>query len=185
MAKSKLNKTLRFLIFIIIFEIVFFSVTALVYNRKNKMPLQIYTQWDYYIACKVLQQEKEPIKIESKSYYREQMEILAGFDFYIYKESNIRERFGKDGLSLAIIRTVILDENLDGYDYCVTCLHEFLHIKEFIEDEEYLSFKTFKMLYESEEFHNIGVMYAISVFDGFYYGEYDIRAHIVNYLTNK
>ena len=114
--------------------------------------------------------------------HRSKIEQDFNFKFYFYKERNIE---GCDGLTYFTIRTIVIEKDLNEYQYCKTFAHEVLHLKLFIQQEDFICYETFKYLYESEELHNVGVWYGLQQLRGCYSGKYNISGHVVNYLTNK
>lgn len=136
---------------------------------------------DYYEAVQKLRNSCiGDYEIKTNEEYRELIEEDMGINFYIYSEKDL---VGYSGKTYPIIRLIILDSELTGYKYCETFVHEAIHLKEFIGQEDYVSFKTFQYMYENEELRNVGVWFGLSQIYGSYEGEYNVSHLIVNYLT--
>ena len=117
----------------------------------------------------------------SDSDFKKIVEDEICLKFYFYGRANLGETY--NGLTLATIRTILIDERMSGYDYCVVFAHEAIHLKHFIGNERYVAFETFKFLYESKKLHDVGCYYGIRQMHGFYTGEYDVYDLIIDYLT--
>lgn len=103
---------------------------------------------------------------------------------YIYCESRLGELY--KGITSPIFRTIIIDEELKGYDYCETFAHEAIHLKYIVDNERYVCFETFKYLYENDKLHDVGVWYGYNqITRGHTLVEYDISDLVIDYLTNK
>lgn len=103
---------------------------------------------------------------------------------HTYKEKQI-DGYGR---SIILYRKVEINTNLDIEDYVITYTHELMHIKYCTENETWVSYKTFKTLYESEnaELKYIALNYANKVLSGYWQGtEYDCGYYILKYLNNK
>lgn len=103
---------------------------------------------------------------------------------HIYKEKS----FDGYGRSIILFRKVEINTNLSIEDYIVTYTHELTHIKYCTENETWVSYKTFKTLYESgnAELRYIALNYANEVLRGEWKGTgYDCGYYILKYLTNK
>ena len=185
MRKSKLFKGLIVLILIEVLFLAYIGIIGLVIYREKDMEVGTFTYMDCYNALNILRQDINKNHCTmSKDEFREFVEDDLGVHFYIYKEREFKGKY--IGKTYHVIRTIVVDNNLEDYDYFVCLAHELMHLKTYIGQEDYICFETFKYLYESEELHDIGVWYAIKQLNGFQgSGEYDIDYHIVNYLTNK
>lgn len=74
-------------------------------------------------------------------------EVSALFDFvYVLDFKNIAPT---SGVTRPLLRYVVLDSNISGWDAIETLTHELLHIQLCVKDENYVEFMTFKVLYES------------------------------------
>ncbi len=183
MAKSKFRKILIILLALNLILISYLGIVASVFFRKKTMPLPTMTNKDYFTALNELNIEYDN-NCESMdcNYYKTIIEDDIGVKMYFYLEKEMDKHAG---LMFPTVRLIVMDNTLTGYEYCKTFAHEIMHIKHFIQQEDYICLETFKYLYESEELHNVGVWYGLRVLNGFYYGKYDITEHIVDYLTNK
>lgn len=186
---AKLSKIEKFFIGEILFCIivlVYLGVCALVFFRNKEIELALVTSNQYYLALNELQKDyNENCNILDKSKCREIVEEELNLKCYIYGETDLGDKY--NGLTFASIRTILLDDSLSREEYCIVFVHETIHLTEFIADERYVCFATFKYLYEHEceEMHNIGVVYGIQQLRGMYSGEYDIYDLIVDYLTKN
>lgn len=184
MEKGKF-KRLKIIIWLIVLVLSLVTgIRLLVFFRDIKLPILNYTQSEYLCAFDKLYKDFD-FKMPSltKQEYREQLENKLNFQNYIYFECNS----SFNGWQNVIIPTIIINENLSEYDYCRTLTHEMMHFKKFSANEKYISFETFKYLYENEceYLHNVGVLYGLNKIYGSHSGEYDVSGLIVNYLTNK
>ena len=79
---------------------------------------------------------------------------------------------------------IVVDETLKLRDYVTTLTHELIHITHYTRNERYVSFMTFKTLYESENdyFKNIALYYAWLQFEAGFPYEYDCTGYIKEYF---
>lgn len=176
-AKSLIVVTLFFVVVLII------GVIEVFVNLRNiTMPPCFYTSQEYYLTLAELKSEYEEAETtRTNKEYRSLVEQELNFKAYFYCEKDLKYH---DGLMLVAIRTMIIDESLSGYDYCLTFVHEAMHLKRFAKQENYICFETFKYLYESKdrELHNFGVKYAIEQLQGDCLPEDDCHQQIIRYL---
>lgn len=103
---------------------------------------------------------------------------------HTYKEKQI-DGYGR---SVILFRKVEINVDLDVEDYVVTYTHELTHLKYLTENETWVSYKTFKTLYESgnAELRYIALNYANNVLRGYWQGtEYDCGYYLLNYFRGK
>lgn len=101
---------------------------------------------------------------------------------HFYKEKDLNQM----GRSIILFRKVEIDKDLSVYDYTITYTHELTHIKYCTENETWVSYQTFKTLYESgnAELRYIALNYANKVLNGYWQGtEYDCGYYILKYLN--
>ena len=101
---------------------------------------------------------------------------------HTYKEKQI-DGYGR---SIILFRKVEININLGIEDYVITYTHELTHLKYLTENETWVSYKTFKTLYESgnTELKYIALNYANKVLQGNWQGtEYDCGYYILKYLA--
>lgn len=171
------------MIIICIIILLFLLSCTLIFERKKDLPYRNLMPRDYRNAIQLLEKSYiKDYKPKTKEEYRKFIESDMGVHFYIYTEKDMVDYAGK---IYPLARLIIIDTDTDGYKYCETFAHEAIHLKEFIGQEDYVTFQTFKYLYESEELHNVGVWYGLSQVYGCYSGEYNVSHLIVDYLTNK
>lgn len=183
MARNKLKRISIFLFCLTIIIIIIFGTMGILLFRKIEMPISASSFSNKNEALQILYKEYDKDNnVKSNSYYKNFLEKDLKVGLYFYKERSIPKY---NGLCYATIRLIVIDEDITGYQYCVTLTHEIMHLKRFILQENYVCFETFKYLYESKELHNVGVWYALMQLDGAYSGEYNICYQIVDYLTNK
>lgn len=182
--RSKLEKIVIATILLCVLVLIYLGCCALVFFRKKDIPIAISNMHKYNIALDLLYKEynKEPCLFSDEE-FREIIEDETGLSFYIYFERNLGDEYS--GLTLSTIRTIIVDERVKGYDYCEVFMHEAIHLTHFTGNERYVSFNTFKYLYESEKLHDVGVRYGIRQIHGYYNGEYDVYDLIIDYLTKE
>jgi hypothetical protein len=156
----------------------------IIFNRDVAAPDTIsnYAQW--YKALDILKKDlyKDVCNFTNDE-YKEYVEDDLGLNFYIYKETDLHDGF--NGKAYPIIRTIFIDRDVKGYEYCITFVHEAIHIKECIADETYVCYETFKFLYEDEVLHNVGVVYGWQQMNKYEPNEYNIREQVIYYLTQK
>ncbi len=114
--------------------------------------------------------------------YKQIIEKDFNCSFYIYKEAFLPETV--DGQCQILIRTITMNESINGFFYCSAFAHEMIHLTEYIAQENYVEFQTFKYLYEhyDPEFHNFGIQLALHCFAGGYPVEYNCSSQIIDYL---
>lgn len=103
---------------------------------------------------------------------------------HTYKEKQI-DGYGR---SVILYRKVEINTNLPIEDYVITYTHELTHLKYCTLNETWVSYKTFKTLYESgnAELRYVALNYANEVLAGGYEGtDYDCGWYILKYLINK
>ena len=185
--RIKMDRGLRSLIAVSIFVGVICIrclFIALIFMRREATPKDEYSYEDYRKAYKTLGEDLDaPYSIRTDKEYKEFIEKDLGLKYYIYTENDLKRDSGR---AYILIRTMVIDKHQDGYYYCLTFAHECMHMVRFRQDERYISFETFKYLYEheDEELHNVGVWYGYRVLRDKYSGDYDIKEEIVNYLNN-
>ena len=156
----------------------------IIFNRNVTFPNVISNYSQYHMAIDVLKKDlyNNTCNMSNKE-YREYLEEDLGLSFYIYKEKDLSNGF--NGKAYPVIRTIFLDKDLSGYEYCQTLVHEMIHIKECVANETYVCYETFKYLYEDEVLHNVGVVYGWQQMNKTYKDEYNIREQVIYYLTQK
>lgn len=182
MVLKRIQKIAIFILIICIISLCCNLCLTLIWDRNIEFQYRNLTSSDYYNAINLLESSYTTPNPKTKEEYRNFIECDLGIKFYIYTE---KDMVGYAGKTYPLARLIIIDTDADGYKYCITFVHEAIHLKEFIGQEDYVSFQTFKYLYESEELHNVGVWYGLSQVYGCYSGEYNVSHLIVNYLTNK
>lgn len=101
---------------------------------------------------------------------------------HTYKEKQI-DGYGR---SVILFRKVEINTNLSIEDYIVTYTHELTHLKYCTLNETWVSYKTFKTLYESgnAELRYVALNYANEVLSGSWQGtDYDCGYYILKYLA--
>ena len=181
---SKIEKVLVGFILFMVLILCYCGVCAIILFRGKKVPLQVNSCIDYYNVSQTIGTPEYSYKTPRKE-FRNFVKSELGIWGYLYFESD-KLPSDKAGLSLPIIRTIIIDDELDNeYEYYATIVHEFMHLKHFIINERFVCWQTFLYLWESEELHDIGVWYARHQVGGAYSNKYDISDLIVDYLTKK
>ena len=156
----------------------------IVFNRDKEVPNTISNYQQYYKAVDILREELYDNTCNfTKKGYREYIEKDIGIKAYIYKETDLKD--GLNGKAYPIIRTVFIDRNIEDYEYCITFVHEVIHIKECIANETYVCYETFKYLYEDDVLHNVGVIYGWQQMNKCTPNEYNIQEQVIYYLTQK
>lgn len=177
------NRIIAVMLLICVLMIVYLSTVAIIFYRKKNMPFVFCGHYEVTTALDKLEKEyNNHVPARTNAYYKNFIEKDLKLRAYIYHEKELQDY---NGLTFPTIRLIILDSRLVGYNYCVTFVHETIHLTEFIKQENYVTWKTFKYLYESEELHNVGVWFAERQILGYYKGEYNVSDLIVNYLTAR
>ena len=119
----------------------------------------------------------------SKQEIRTMLEAELDFNNYIYKEGIVEN----GGYSVATLRYIKVDKDLNIEQYCIVLCHEMCHIKYFTGNEIYTQFMAFKTLYESdnEELKTIGTWFGIYVLNRGYRNNYDCSKLIIDYLKER
>ena len=157
---------------------------GIIFNRDVDYPQTVANSRQYYEAMDILRKELYDNTCDfTDEEFKQYVENDMDFHFYIYKETQLSN--GYNGRAFPIIRTIFLDEDLTGYQYCQTFVHEVIHIKQCVANETYVCYETFKYLYEDEVLHNVGVAYGWKQLQNSYKGEYNIDEQVIYYLTQK
>ena len=92
-----------------------------------------------------------------------------------------------DGISYIPLKLIVLDQDLTCEEFALTLAHELVHITQYTSNERYTTFKTFILLYESqnEYFKNIALAYAELDFNGLMPKEYSCAGYIEEYLAEN
>ena len=182
---SKVEKFCISIIILCVLVLIYLGTCAILFFRNREIPYVTYTQLDYYNVVDKLYLESYNgnNKALSNSSYKKTLEQELNPQLYIYKEKNAHKQYA--GLTLPIIRTIIIDSEIDGYDYCLTLTHEIMHLNHFIANERYICFETFKFLYENEKLHDVGVWYAYKQLTVIYSKDYYIADLVIDYLTKN
>lgn len=173
------------LILIGVIFLVYMVILVFIYYREIDMPVVIYTPNEYNKVLADLWSEYIPLNTQrTNQEYKELIEEELDLNFYIYCEKDLK---WNDGLELKPIRTIIIDNDLSGYEYCLNFIHEAMHFKRLSANETYIHFETFKYLYENEdiELHNFGVRFAIKQLRGDYKEDYNCHDQIIGYFRSK
>ena len=186
MAKlDKLDKILITLIVICVGVLLGEITACIIFFRRVDMPDASYSMDDYYASIYTLYNEYDASlnNQQHKNYYRNMIEDQAKFGPYLYLETHMDDN---SGLAILMLRTIVIDKDITNVEtYCMVFAHEVMHFKTFHGNETYVSFETFKFLYESDDpyLHNVGVKYGLQQLYGYYGGEYDCHNYIINYLV--
>jgi len=115
--------------------------------------------------------------------YRKIIEDDFNCRFYIYREADLAE--GIDGQCSLLFRTITMDCYIDNFYYCSAFAHEVIHLTNLISQENFVTYQTFKYLYEHEdpEFHNFGIKVALHCLLGGYPEEYACAGEVIQYLS--
>lgn len=176
------------IIIICIISVILFSIgiASVVFLRKGIIDNYSYSNEEYSTVLGRLVNEYKPNQRErTNKEYREIVERDFSCGFYFYTEKDLEK--GYNGKCFAIVRLIQIDDKATGFRYLTAFAHEMIHLTEFIKDEQYVAWKTFKYLYEHSdpEFHNLGVKLAICTFYNFYPEEYNCVPQIIEYFVRK
>lgn len=182
------QRAFRFWITILItcFTILFYCLTLLlIFHRGLDLPTPQITYQQYTKAKEILEEDlhENPCWFTDQE-FKNYIEKDFNLKFYIYTESDLKGNY--NGKTYPVTRTIVIDNELNGYGYCKTFVHETIHLKHMVANERYVCFETFKYLYESDDLHDVGVWYGYrQVVNGHYLAEYNISDLVVDYLTKE
>lgn len=110
--------------------------------------------------------------------------INALFDFPQYGLNRKNLDAPTLGYCVFFIRLIVVDDIMSLENYVLTLTHELVHLTYFTCNERWVSFMTFKTLYESEDgyFKQIALAYADAQVNHRYPYEYDCGGYIEEYL---
>lgn len=159
-------------------------IIALVFYRPL-YKTNTYTKQDEERALLILWSDIDVHQQElTNKEYKTLIENEMNFRFYIHKQKNMTIYKDAKGISSPLILLVVIDDEISGWEYCITLSDELMHIKYFTADERFVNFQVFKMLYESdnEYLHNIGVWYGLCHLENRITSNFSCKGYIVNYL---
>ena len=110
--------------------------------------------------------------------------INALFDFPQYSLNRKNLDTTTLGYCVFFMRLIVVDDIMSLENYVLTLTHELVHLTYFTRNERWVSFMTFKTLYESEYgyFEQIALAYADAQVNHQYPYEYDCGGYIEEYL---
>ena len=170
-SKEKIRKILKISGIVLISTIIIFSSVIIsigTYIEKSHSNF-------YYI------EEKNTINftypddtyLYDKKEVRKKLEKLTGIKCYTYREEYFSLDLKYSAYCVIIRREIVIDESLSYYGYVKSLCHELCHLKYLSAKERYVDYKTFVLLYESNEpgFRNTALWYADIVMRGNPYDE--------------
>ena len=170
------RKKLRILITLLVINLVIFSQYAYIifYDRMTPVEyehVQLYYDNSFYVP----DSRKECEKLVRK-YYKIPHLCL-----------NVKLDALTDGRAVCLPPMVFVDKRLSNANFITTYVHELLHIKHQTLDETYVSFMTFKTMYESgnETLRGCAMRLASQTVAGAYPGDYDCGYYILKYLKEN
>lgn len=185
MKLDKLEKALVAILLFCVLCLVYVFGCIIVLERDITISYRNLMPSDYREAVEILREENKDQGFDwlnSKEEYREFVAKDLGIGLYFYSEKKMVGYYGK---TYPIARVIVIDSELSGYKYCETFVHEALHLKKFSVNETYISFETFRYMYETEELRNVAVCYGLEQIYGEFYDEYNVSHIIVDYLTKN
>lgn len=168
------EKVLKFLLWITITLNVFIASSLLYAYTSHIMP------YHEQRATIKLTYNTSFCKDYTRSELREKINRLTGVKHYIYKESN--QTFNTGAGTNLFINIVVVNKTNFNDDYVIYLTHELTHIKHHCANERYTQYQTFVTLYESEEFHAVGLYMADMIQKGWGTKAYNCWAQVYNYL---
>lgn len=172
-----MNKVIAVLFIIL----VLLSIPLGIMVRRIDMPRYTYTLEEENKAIKQLQNEYDTsYPALTKEEYKELVENDLDFKMYIYAEMNL-DKWNANGVALILIRTIIIDDDVDISVYPMVLAHEILHFKKLSNNEKFICLETFKYLYHNDDVQlkNIGILYGLQQLGGAYVGDYEIKEYII------
>ena len=115
----------------------------------------------------------------SRTEAREKIEALFDNPKYFLIEKSINNDFGR---CYPLINLIIIKPELDIETFVITLTHELCHLYYNTADERYVSFMTFKILYESKDFNCIACKNGYLQICGYFSYNYDCGAEVQKYL---
>lgn len=202
MTKSKLTKkdwcwlTLKiFLISLTIFLIYFFTI-ATIFKQNGKLKYNSnYTELQKNTVLDTLVKEYNQLGRQDLSLNDGKQLIQKLTNVYFYKEILIDLPYNNAGCANPIVRLVFIDKEIytksfrsygDLNDYFIVLTHEYIHISKVLGDERATQFKTFKLLYESNNnrLKQCAIQLAINILYNRYPQEYDCSYYIIEYIQS-
>jgi hypothetical protein len=185
MKLDRLEKALVSVLLFCVLCLAYVFGCVIILERDITMPYRNLMPSDYNKAVEILRKENKNPSFDwlnSKKEYREFIAKDLGIGLYFYSEKKMVGYYGK---TYPIARVIVIDSEISGYKYCETFVHEALHLKKFSGNETYISFETFRYMYETKELKNVAVCYGLEQIYGEFYEEYNVAHLIVDYLTKK
>ena len=122
----------------------------------------------------------------SNQEYKSKVDDLLTATDYDYYEVELNW-LHVSGFSATFFNAILVDDDLEHFNYCKILTHEILHYKTSSSDERYVEYLTFKVLYESDDIdlHNVGVELGIHKLEQETKNKYWCKDLIINYLRKE
>lgn len=177
--KERRRRKIKITIIIILAALMLFYIGASIYvYTANKLEVKAYR----YQYLEVPQIEINLSKKECKRL----VDDLYNFPHLYFEIS--RDEGRTLGHTIFIPPIAIMNKHLQGQEFIIHYAHELTHSKYLTQNETWVTFKTFTLLYESdnEVLHNSGLLYAKWIVEGGYAGtDYDCGYYILEYFSKK
>lgn len=143
-----------------------------------------YTFDEWYSTRQILYKEYKQVGPANRTYdtLRADINELTNFDFYFLFYS---ENLDEDGRALAPFYIIQMKPDLTLANYTYTLTHEIMHHKLLCANEAYVSFSTFKALYESGDpfFKQVAIEEALDTMYKHPYHEYNYTGELIKYFS--
>ena len=143
-----------------------------------------YTQEDIELVMNYLWDNHDPyIFPVTNEIYKEKIDkLLIRHDYELIVKD--LTKYNVDGVSMTLLNRVYIDDDVKGINYCMTLCHEILHYVYSSDNERYISFMTFKVLYESNDsdLRNASMKWAYDKLKKINDKTYDCKDLLINYF---
>jgi hypothetical protein len=161
------------------------TISAFLY--RPVCPKFSYTQEDLDFARNYLWKKHDPyVNPTTNDVYKKKIDNLLTPHPYKLKIKNLNW-FKSDGVAVTFFNTIYIDDDVKGINYCITLTHEILHYQYSSDTERFISYMTFKVLYESNDKHlsNASMKWAYTKLGLTETSKYDCKDLIINYLKKE
>ena len=146
-----------------------------------------YTKEEVELLRNYLWHEHDPyVTPTTNDIYKKKIDKLLNIHNYKLKVRNL-DWCEMAGFSATLFNTIYIDDDITGVYYCITLTHELLHYQYSSDNERYISFMTFKVLYESDDVHlrNASIKWAYNELGYTIKSKYDCKDLLINYFKEK
>lgn len=183
MGSEQENGLFKFLITLIILNILFISYSIFigVYSNRDKLEYKTYSSYEACILYNYIDnyQKSTPCKCLSNEEIKSEIQKIIKPNFYIEIYTN-----KSGGRTYSSLRIIGINKNMKGCNYAYTLIHEYIHLNYMLADESLVDFLSVKLLWESNvPFLQKAACYTIKskiLYDNG--SEYDCTAQLIEYF---